>query len=328
MRERVLITGASGFLGFHIIEAAQKMGLEVYAAVRKSSDVKHLASFNIQYTYPDFSSISGLKKELEEKQYHYIIHAAAVTKAGSEDEYNKVNADYTYHLGKAAEMAAINLKKFVFVSSLAAIGPLQQLNGMITENTKPQPVTYYGKSKLLAEEKLLTLNLPLTIIRPTAIYGPREKDILILFKTIAKGWEPYIGKLPQQLSFVYVKDVADIIVNALFSKHRHTAYNISDGGMYNRYEMADYAKGLLDKKTTRVYLPGRMARMLAFTLEKTYALVHKVPAFNRDKLYELTAMNWNCSIEKAKMELGFAPRYNLVFGLMETLEWYKKNKWI
>ena len=323
-----MITGASGFPGFHIIEAALKMGLEVHAAVARDTDVKHLRRFNIQYTYPDFSSIHDLKKGMEEKRYHYIIHAAAVTKAGTLEEYNKVNAEYTYNIGKAAEMLAKPLKKFVFVSSLAAIGPLPGAEGVITEHTKPRPVTSYGKSKLLGEEKLAALALPLIIIRPTTIYGPGEKDILTLFKSIMRGWEPYIGKFPQQLSFVYVKDVADIIVNVLFNRQNHTTYNISDGSIYNRYEMAAYAKGFMDKQTTRFHLPEAIARWLAFALEKVYAVFNKVPALNREKLYELTAVNWNCSIEKARNELGFEPAYNLGFGLMETLDWYRNNKWI
>src|SRR5882757_2461368 len=208
MTERVLITGASGFLGFHLIEAALGMGLEVHAAVRKNSDVKHLQHLNIKYAYLDFSSISNLKSEMEKNKFQYIIHAAGSTKEKSLEEYNKVNGDITYKIGKAAAMADIPLKKFVFVSSLAAIGPLQNSEDILTEDSKPRPVTSYGKSKLLGEEKLADLALPLIIIRPTAIYGPREKDIFILFKTINKGWEPYIGKRPQQLSFVYAKDVA------------------------------------------------------------------------------------------------------------------------
>ncbi len=328
MKEKVLITGASGFLGFHIIEAALRMGLEVHAAVRKNSVVSHLKHFNIQYTYPDFSSIDDLRKEMDEKNYHYIIHAAAVTKAGNPEEYNRVNAEYTFNIGKAAETLAMPLKKFVFVSSLAAIGPLQDAGDTITELTKPHPVTSYGRSKLLGEEKLSALALPLIIIRPTAIYGPREKDILILFKSIVRGWEPYIGKLPQQLSFIYAKDAADIIVNALFSRQHHAAYNISDGSIYNRYELADYAKSLLDKQTTRVYLPKTIAKTVAYVLEKIYNIFNKAPALNREKLYELTAANWNCSIEKARKELGFNPAYNLGFGLMETIDWYRNNKWI
>lgn len=328
MSERVLITGASGFLGFHLIEAALGIGLDVYAAVRKNSDVKHLKHLNIKYTYPDFSSISNMKAEIENKQYRYIIHAAGITKAHSKEKYNEVNAELTYKLGKAAAMADTGLKKFVFVSSLAAIGPSEQPDGLLTEYSIPRPITAYGKSKLLGEEKLGNLGLPLNIIRPTAIYGPGEKDIFIFFKSINNGWEPYIGKQAQQLSFVYVKDVADVIVNALFSKYQNTVYNISDGDVHDRYELAERIKFLLQKKTRQVHLPQWMVKMLAMVLEKTYGAFNSIPALNREKLKELTAANWNCSIEKANRELGFTPAYSLKEGLAETIDWYKKNKWI
>ncbi|GAB2806714.1 NAD-dependent epimerase/dehydratase family protein [Ferruginibacter profundus] len=328
MRERVLITGASGFLGFHLIEAALAAGLDVYAAVRKNSDVKHLQHFNIKYTYPDFSSITNMKAEIENKQYQYIIHAAGITRADNKEKYNQVNAELTYKLGKAAAMADTGLKKFVFVSSLAAVGPLQHTGGILTEHSIPGPVTSYGKSKLLAEQKLGDLVLPLTIIRPTAIYGPREKDIFLLFKAISRGWEPYIGKQAQQLSFVYVKDVADVTVKALMSNYHNKVYHISDGDIHNRYELAERIKFLLHKKTKQVHLPQWAVKLLAGVLEITYGAFNRVPALNSEKLRELTAVNWNCSIEKAYLELGFEPVYDLNRGLAETVDWYKKNKWI
>ncbi|MFP5039867.1 NAD-dependent epimerase/dehydratase family protein [Parasediminibacterium sp. JCM 36343] len=328
MREKVLITGASGFLGFHIIEAALKMGLEVHAAIRKSSNIDHLKGLEIQYIYPDFNDIADLKNQIEKNNYQYIIHAAGITKASSLDEYSKVNVTYTYNIAKAAAMLEIPLKKFVFVSSLAAMGPLPSAEGAITEETKPQPVTSYGKSKLMAEEKINGLALPLTIIRPTAIYGPREKDIFILFSYILKGWEPYIGKRKQQLSFVYVKDIAGIVVDALFKNNTSIAFNISDGQSYSRYELADFAKEFLGKKTTRFFLPEGMVKFFAVVLEKGYGLFGKTPVVNQEKLAELTAANWICNIDKASKELDFEPKYNLKSGLEETLVWYKDNKWL
>ncbi|RYZ28836.1 MAG: NAD(P)-dependent oxidoreductase, partial [Sphingobacteriales bacterium] len=184
MKEKVLITGASGFIGFHLIEAALEMGLDVVAAVRKNSDVRHLQVHNIQYCYPDFNNVESLKKELERTGCQYIVHALGTTKAGTQDDYNAINAGYTYNIAKAAEALGPSFKKLVFISSLAALGPLSEASETITELTNPRPVTAYGKSKLLAEEKLATLSVPYVVLRPTAVYGPREKDIFILFRTI------------------------------------------------------------------------------------------------------------------------------------------------
>ncbi len=329
MKQKVLITGASGFVGFHLIEAALANGLEVYAAIRRSSDIKHLASYNIQYTYPDFNSVESLEKELKEKQYDFIIHAAGTTKAKNQDEYNRVNADYTVNLATAVVNSGIDLKKMVFISSLAAIGPLANADGLINEQNVPTPVTAYGKSKLLAEEKLKNLNLPLIVLRPTAVYGSRDKDIFIILKTFSRGLEPYIGRVGQRLSFVYVKDLASATVNALFAAETaNGSYNMTDGNCYDRYEMANICKDVLKTKTFKFHLPMPVVKGLALVLEKTYGFLDKTPALNREKLAELTAANWCCDIAKAKDQLSFLPTYDLRKGLTEALGWYKTEKWL
>jgi nucleoside-diphosphate-sugar epimerase len=215
------------------------------------------------------------------------------------------------------------------VSSLAAVGPLNDRDALITESTTPAPVTAYGRSKLRAEQQLQTLPaLPLVVIRPTAVYGPRERDIFIMLRSIHRGMEPYIGRVNQQLSFVYVKDLAAVTVNALFSNLSHKTFNISDGEGYGQYELADVSKQILNKRTFRFHLPYAMVKTLAFTMEKWSGWRGKTPVLNREKLHELTAVNWRCSIEKAAAQLDFHPQYSLKQGLWETLQWYRLNKWL
>ena len=328
MKKRVLITGASGFVGYHLIEEALHNNLDVYAAVRKSSDISHLKEFNIQYTYLDFGDIISLKKDLKEKQYDYIIHAAAATRARSQSEYNLINAEYTFNLAAAAQAADINLKGFVFISSLAAVGPLDNLNGTITEDTLPQPITGYGKSKILAEEQLKSIGtLNYTILRPTAVYGPRDTGIYLFFKQLKNGIEPYIGHAEQKLSFIYVKDLAKATIKALYSCNQQT-YNLSDGNFYSKYELGTIAKNVLNLKTVKFHLPVNFVKIIASLAEKVSYLNNKAAILNNDKLKELTAVNWTCSIEKAKYDLGYYPLFNLDNGLAETLNWYKKNKWL
>lgn len=329
MKKRVLITGASGFVGYHLIAAALASDLEVFAAVRPSSNIQHLKEFSIQYTNPDFTSTEALKKELEEKQYDYIIHAAGITSAKTKEEYTTVNADYTRNLALAAVSAQINLKKFVFVSSLAALGPLTDLADTIEDYSPGHPVTSYGESKLLAEKYLSEIDgLPLLVIRPTAVYGPREKDIFILLQTINKGLEPHIGRFRQQISFIYVKDLAAIIVDALFSEVTNRQYNICDGNVYDRYALAEGVKKALNKKTWKFHLPVFAVSGLASIMEMIYRNSASAPTLNKEKMNELTAVNWACSIEGVKKDIGFLPQYNLEKGLVETINWYKTNKWL
>jgi nucleoside-diphosphate-sugar epimerase len=328
MKERVLITGASGFVGYHLIMEALENNLEVFVAIRKTSRIDHLKQLNIQYTYLEFDNLSALKKELEEKQYHYIIHAAGVTRARTAKEYDIINAEYTYNLALAAKSVENTLKKFVFISSLAAIGPLNELNGIITAATVPHPVTAYGRSKLLAEEKLKTItDFNYTILRPTAVYGPRDKDIFIFLKQVSRGIEPYIGKIDQKLSFIYVRDLAKAAVIALF-KGDNKAYNLSDGNVYNRYELANITRQVLNVKTIKFHIPVKFVKMIAIISEKISSLNNNAPVLNTEKLNELKAVNWSCDIEPAKHELGFYPLYNLQTGLTEAFNWYKVNQWI
>jgi len=328
-KKRVLITGASGFVGYHLIEAATIAGFDVYAAVRPSSDKMHLKGFNIQYTHLDYRSISALKQELEEKQYHYIIHAAGITKAKTKAEYDLVNASYTQNLAIAANTAKFPLEKFVFLSSLAAIGPLDDLNQEIQDNTSPNPVTNYGASKCLAEKYLAEFpKLPLITIRPTAVYGPREKDLFILFKSINSGLEPHIGRFNQQLSFVYVKDLVDLVIAALSSSTVQKKYNISDGHAYDRYALANFTKQALHKRTFKFHLPVAIVGFMATVMDFLYKNKKETPALNQEKMAELTAINWACNIDTAKLDLNYSPQFNLEKGITQTLKWYKLNNWL
>ncbi|TLU99369.1 NAD-dependent epimerase/dehydratase family protein [Dyadobacter luticola] len=342
MKEKVLITGASGFIGYHLAEAALEAGMEVHAMVRPTSDLTSLKELQVAqeqsgkpdalvFVNADFSSKLSLKTLLEEGQYTSIIHAAGVTKAKSAEAYNLVNAGYTLNLAQAAMSSDIPLRRFVFLSSLAAIGPLAYSEEQpITERTSPVPVTDYGRSKLLAEQYLEQVNgLPLSIIRPTAVYGPGEKDLFVLFRTLSKGLDAYIGKRPQRLSFVYVKDLVAATMSALSeNKLETTIYNISDGHSYDRYALADRFREISGKHIIRTHLPLFLVKIMAGFMDLLYAFSSRTPVLNREKLKELTAPNWICSIDAARNNLHYQPQYDLRQGLTETLMWYKTNKWL
>jgi len=328
MKERVLITGASGFIGYHLIEEALKNNLDVYVAVRKTSKIDHLKDFNIKYTYPDFDDLSSLKKEITENKYDYIIHAAGVTKARSQKEYNHINAGYVNSLAQAVLDSGIKLKKLVLISSLAAVGPLNSLKGIITEDSVPNPISAYGKSKLLGEQNLKTFSsLNYNILRPTGVYGPRDRDIFIFFKQVVKGIEPYIGNIEQKFSFLYVTDLAKATIKALFAGN-HKTYNLSDGNFYDRYELGTIIKEVLNLKTVKFHLPVNFVKLIAMVSEKYSSLSNKAAVLNLEKVNELMAVNWWCDIEPAKADLGFYPQYNLRAGVTESIKWYKTNKWL
>ena len=306
MRQRILITGASGFVGYHLILEALRNNFEVFAAIRKSSDIKHLEGMPINFVYPDFDNAITLRDNISNNKYAYIIHAAGLTKARSIAEYEHINASYTYNLATASADAG-NIKKFVLISSLAALGPLDNLSGLIDESTVPRPLTSYGRSKLNAEVKLRSVqNLNYTILRPTGVYGPRDRDFFLMFKQISLGLELYIGRLEQKLSLLYVTDLAKAASSALHAPAGST-YNLSDGNYYSRYQLSDITKQILSKKTLKLHLPVKFVKLMANVAETYSALSKKAAVLNTEKVSELSAVNWNCSIQLAKEEINFKP---------------------
>jgi len=328
MKKKLLITGASGFLGFHLIEAALLQDYEVYAGVRRSSNTAHLDTKKVTIVELDMSDASSIKRTLDLHGINYIIHAAALTRAKTASDYNFSNAALTRNLAIAATEADTDIKKFVFISSLAALGPSAD-GEPVKEDDIPHPLTWYGKSKLLAEHYLKEIpSLPLIVLRPTAVYGPREKDLLLLIKSVKKGLEVYIGRGKQKLSFVYVKDLAAIAVKCLESEINGEFYNISDGHVYDQYAFADAAKKATGKKTFRLHLPLGLIKKVATGMDKLYSRSNKTPVLNEDKVKELTAADWSCSISKIAKDQGYSPLYDLENGMAETIAWYKENKWI
>lgn len=329
---KILITGASGFVGTHLLEAVSKLGWEIHAAVRKSSNIDNIKSFVSQFIYLDQSDFAAVKDCFETTSYDYVIHAAALTKAKTEQELLAANVRNTENLIRAAFTSSNPPKRFVFVSSLAAIGPIAyDAPSSITEDTVYAPVTAYGRSKRDAEQMIKEhfAAWPISVFRPTAVYGPREKDLFILFDTLNKGIEPYIGRAPQKLSFVYVKDLVQVLIlGCTVAQENLQFYNISDGKVYNRFAMADIFKALFAKKTFRFYVPFAVVSWVAKLSAFLYRNSTKTPTIYPERLGELTAQNWSCSIEKANNKLGYVPDYDLKKGLTEALLWYKKHNWL
>lgn len=323
--KRLLITGANGFVGAHLAEMASVAGYKVFAAVRKSSGVDSLHHLDVTLSYPDYADVDKLAVWLSQNRITHIAHVAGMTKGRSQQDYDRVNVFMTKTLATAALQAGISLEHFVYISSLAAMGPVAA-DEILTEESVCKPVTFYGKSKLAAENELRRMeSLPYTILRPTAVFGPREKDMFILIKMIKRHWEFYIGKEVQRLSFIYVKDLCQAILDALTAPARHGTYILSDGNNYERYAFSNMVKAVLNSRTIKLHLPVGLVKMLILFLGKMNG--GKMSILNEDKLKELTG-SWACGIDRARHELNYIPAYNLERSLTETIHWYKVNCWL
>lgn len=186
--EKILITGASGFVGSFLVEEALDRGLEVYAGIRKTSSKEFLTDRRINFFIMDFSDETALEEQLEATKFDYVIHCAGVTKADSKQGFFKYNFELTKTFVETLQVVQPNLKKFIYISSLASYGPADNHPGeMVLESDTPHPIDTYGESKLATEQWLQALpEFPYIIFRPTAIYGPREQEIFIFLKLLIK----------------------------------------------------------------------------------------------------------------------------------------------
>lgn len=327
---RVLVTGGSGFLGSHIAEVLAQGGHAVRALVRRSSNRKFLESLRgIEFAYGSVDEPTTLPAAVA--NVDAIIHAAGLVKARSQDEFLRVNAEGTRHLLAAAASHAPNLQRFVHVSSLAVAGP--SLDGSPhPADREPKPVTHYGRSKLAAEREVLAYKerLPVVIVRPPTIYGPRDTEVFAIFKAIRNGILPTLGDVRARQSIVYAPDAARACIQAMTAKVASGAtYHLDDGGVYEMREMFDLIEQALGKRAlVRFALPSPVVYLAAWGSETYGRLTNKAVIFTRDKLNELTAPNWVCSSADTQRDLEWTPEVKLPEGMKKTVAWYREQGWL
>lgn len=332
--KRILITGASGFIGSFIVEEALRQGMETWAAVRASSSRAYLNDKRINFIELDLSDEQRLTEQLKDHQFDYVVHAAGVTKCINKDDFRRVNTEGTRHLVAALRALRMPIERFVFLSSLSVMGAIreQQPYTEIREDDTPQPNTAYGKSKLEAEETLKARSeeqFPYVILRPTGVYGPREKDYFIMAKSIKGHSDFAVGYKPQDITFVYVKDVVQAVFLALDHGKTGRAYFLSDGKVYRSATFSNLIRRELGNPWwIRITAPIWILRIVTAVGDIIGRLSGKAIALNNDKYHILRQRNWRCDIQPAIDELGYKPQYDLERGVRETIAWYKKEGWI
>ncbi|MBO4659164.1 MAG: NAD(P)-dependent oxidoreductase [Prevotella sp.] len=334
--DRILITGASGFIGSFIVEEALSKGMEVWAAVRKSSSRAFLTDSRIHFIELSLSDKERLCTQLQDHAFDYVVHAAGVTKCLHADDFHKVNTLGTENLVKALIATRQPLRRFVYLSSLSIYGPVreQQPYEEIRESDTPQPNTAYGRSKLAAEHFLDSLkddgiDFPFVVLRPTGVYGPRERDYFMMAKSIKQHLDFAAGYKRQDLTFVYVTDVVQAVFLALDHGPAGAKYFLSDGEVYLSRTFSDYLRRELGNPWwVRVKAPLFVLRAITFCGEYWGRLTGKVTALNNDKYHIMCQRNWRCDIQPAITQLGYNPQVLLEEGVRRTVQWYKENKWL
>jgi len=326
MGERALVTGATGFIGSHLVDALLVKGFEVSALVRRSSDLRWLQGKRVNFIYGD---LTGRESPAPLDGFEYIFHLGGATRALRRNDFYAINRDGTELLTDAAGSIR-GLKRFIFLSSQAAAGPSPGDRPQ-TEDDPPSPVSPYGESKLQAEQVVLDCRdrFHVTILRPCAVYGPRDTYMLELFRTVSRGLLPSLGKGPMYFSFCYVEDLLQALLLSAQNDHPSgEVFFIADGERYSLDAFAAMVSSELHVKFRRIRIPVLAARVYA-TLADGWGLITGRPAaFSRNKCAEGIQQNWVCNIEKAKTKLGFRPGFHLETGLKITLQWYKEKGWL
>lgn len=331
----ILITGANGFIGSFLVKAALKKGYRVTAGIRPTSDLSYLKELPINYLVMNLSNKASIANALmqyvtKNGYFDFIIHNAGITNSIRKQEFNKINYQYTKNIVNVLIDCQCVPEKFVYISSLSSYGPLHEESLQpIRENDLPKPATLYGKSKLKAEQFLTSkTEFPYLIFRPTGVYGPYEKDYLMMCKMINRNIETYIGTSSQILTFIYVKDLAQLIMKALDSNISRKSYFVTDGNHYTALEFSSIIKTILGKKTIRVVFPSPIAQAIAFVLEKISWISGNTPTLNTEKMKEISRRHYLCDSSPIFNDFAFEPEYSLTHGLEETIAWYKQEKWL
>ena len=330
---KILITGASGFIGSFIVEEALKKGFDTWAAVRKSSSKEYLKDERINFIELNLSSKAQLIEQLRGHDFDYVVHAAGVTKCLNKQDFHRINTEGTKNIIDAILELQMPLKRFVFVSSLSIFGAIkeQQPYDEIRETDTPQPNTEYGRSKLAAEKYLESLGsrVPYIILRPTGVYGPREKDYFMMAKSIKQHSDFAVGYKRQDITFVYVSDVVQAIFLALDKGENGRKYFLSDGEVYQSTTFSDLIHEELGRPWwIRITAPVWVLRIITFCGEYIGKMTGKVTALNNDKFNILRQRNWRCDIQPAIDELGYKPTVKLAEGVRRSIKWYKEQGWL
>lgn len=335
-RKRIIITGASGFIGHHLVNEALNRGMEVWAGIRKTSRLDFLDEKKTNFIYLDYSDEGKLALQLTEFEAEnghidYVIHNAGITKTYDKSKFYEVNAENTRRFINALAKSC-SIEKFMLMSSLSTYGPGDEVNFTPIRLDDPQnPNTEYGKSKLLAEKYVKGQQaFPYVILRPTGVYGPADEDYLQEFKCVQAGYDLAVGKTEQRLTFIYALDLARVALDAMEKETlRNKEYIVADGDVHTDTEFATLiAKVERCKNVHHFRVPLPLVYAMCTASEWFGKLFHKSMTLNTDKYQILKQRNWICDTTPIRQDLDFKALYTLEKGLEEVVEWYRQHRWL
>ncbi|MBW2255002.1 MAG: NAD-dependent epimerase/dehydratase family protein [Deltaproteobacteria bacterium] len=320
-----VVTGAGGFIGSHLVDALLDRDLPVAACVLPEGDLRWLDGKPVEIRRIDVTDPPSLGPALRDAEVVY--HLAGATRTASDETFFDVNCVGTVNVARAARLHASGLRRFLFVSSTSAIGPTR--NGRpVCEEDDPRPVSAYGRSKALAEERLREMrDLPWLIVRPAAVYGPRDLSFLTLFRLGHQRIFPYVGRGYRKTSFAHVDDIVAGILLAVERGTPHRAYHLT-GEADDYHGVFRALCDALGHAIVPVPLPASIVWAVGELMELRYRLTGINNVINRRKAMEMLQPGWTASCERAIAEIGFRARYTVGRGFSDTASWYHDQGWL
>ncbi|HEX9020319.1 MAG TPA: NAD(P)-dependent oxidoreductase [Nitrospirota bacterium] len=325
---RVFVTGGTGFVGSHLVEFLLKKGFSVTCLVRNPERLRWLAGLNVRLMTGDCSAPESLAPAV--RNHSIVFHAAGLTKAIQARDYYETNYAGTKNLLAACSQNNPGLQKFILVSSLAAAGPSPD-GRPVTDKDPARPVSDYGRSKLCAEEETLRWKdrFPVVILRPSAVYGPRDTDMYELFRWAVKGLTMEISGGERFINPCYVEDLAEALF--LAAEREVPSGSIFFIAESKAYSWSEFRRALLATggvHARNITVPYWAAYLIGLANETGGLLRGKALITNRQKVREAAQKYWICDTQKSEHALGFTPKFTLERGLEATWKWYREKGWL
>jgi nucleoside-diphosphate-sugar epimerase len=326
---KVLLTGANGFVGSHILDQLCAAGHPVRVLLRKMSRTHFIENHlpGLEVCCGSLTDPGSVREAM--RGADCVIHCAGKTKAIRAAEYDAVNLEGTRNVVRAVNAGKGAVKHLIHISSLAANHPAGA-DAPALETDAPRPISDYGRSKLRAEELVRdSCEAPFTILRPSAVYGPRDGDFLPVFKAVQRHLRPLIGGGRMQLSLVYVSDVAAAALRCLGNPQAHgKTYHVASPEPCATPDFLREIAAVMNVRTVPVFIPFALLYPVALGRELLARGTGKPNILSRQKLKEMKAPGWVCSTDLIRQDLQFTAATRLREGLSRTISWYEQNGWL
>jgi nucleoside-diphosphate-sugar epimerase len=330
---KAFVTGATGFVGSHLVEALVKDGHEVACLVRNPAKASRvLGKRPVRMIAGSLFTPSALDQGCGGADV--IVHVAGLIAARSRQEFHAVNAGATARLVETAHRVAPGLRRFIYVSSLSAAGPTSR-GRPLDESQPPRPVSEYGRSKLAGEDVVRSGAVPWTIVRPPTVYGPGDRETLRAFRFARFGAMPQYADPGQELSFIHVEDLARAIISAAapacegriyFACHPEVA--TWREAMTAIFSAARAALGKPPAPPRFIPVPAALTVSILWFLGTAARVAGKATLLSRDKAAELLAEAWTCTPAALARDAGWRAAIDLHAGLPATAQWYAHHGWL